>query len=511
MITITRRFLHTSRASPAKFALDPNYKFKCGLEIHTQLKTKHKLFSLSRTSFNADPNTNISYFDCGLPGTQPKLNPEALYLALKAAVAFNCDIQPQSSFDRKHYFYPDQPLGYQITQHYHPLAKGGYLEINKQFDGIKEKSKIIEIEQIQIEQDTGKTNYRKFDKSIKIDLNRSNMPLVELVTKPDFEDLAQVNAFVRKYQALVKHLDICSGELETGAMRVDVNISVNNFPRVEIKNLKSHGDIQDALKFEYNRQVSAIKADERIVQETRGWTGKETISLRTKEDATDYRYVPDSELPQIYLDSSISTDIRNTFQELPEQILKKLTSLPYKLELKYAKFLIDNLGFLNYYYDLFTSVVTEASMPVKTVNNRFINEFMGAFTKVDLKIDLNAVSSRSLSELILKVCNNQITLPSAKLLLLKMIQDPKLSLEPIDDLIDKFDLGKPEGVSDLDMDEAIQEICHEIIQNNPDVVKKIRNGQKNSMKFLVGLAMRETQGKVDARVFGEKFKSLLVD
>lgn len=499
------RTLH-SGAKRAKFALDPHYKFKCGLEIHTQLKTKYKLFSLSPTSFNAEPNTNISYFDCGLPGTQPKLNPEALYLALKAAVAFNSEIQPQSSFDRKHYFYPDQPLGYQITQHYHPVAKGGYLELNKRFDGIKEESKVIEVEQIQIEQDTGKTNYSIFDKSIKIDLNRSNMPLIEVVTRPDFDDLVQVNAFVRKYQALVKHLDICSGELDTGAMRVDVNVSVNGLPRVEIKNLKSHGDIQDALRFEYSRQVDALKNDIPIVQETRGWTGKETVSLRSKEDATDYRYVPDSELPQIYLDSSISLDIKSSITELPEDILQKLTTSPYKLELKYAKFLVDNLDHLNYYYELFNSIVIEASMPVKTVNNWFINEFMGAFTKLDRKIDLAVVSSASLSELILRVCNNELTKPSAKILLFKMIQEP--SNELVSELIEKYDLGKPEGVSDQDMEEAIAEICEEIIQNNPDVMEKIRNGQKNSIKFLVGLAMKETQGKVDARVFQEKFKEL---
>ena len=178
-----------------KFSYNPNYKFKCGLEIHTQLKTKYKLFSLSPTSYNEPPNTKLSYFDVGLPGTQPLLNPEALLLALKASVALNCDIQLYSSFDRKHYFYADQPLGYQITQHYYPLAKNGYVQLNK-FDDMPDK--VISLEQVQLEQDTGKTvNY---DDRINVDLNRANTPLIEVVTKPDFENIDQVQAFVRKYQ-----------------------------------------------------------------------------------------------------------------------------------------------------------------------------------------------------------------------------------------------------------------------------------------------------------------------
>ncbi|KAG2735686.1 hypothetical protein G9P44_001900 [Scheffersomyces stipitis] len=497
------RLFHTSSTWLNKFKLDPNYKFKCGIEIHTQLKTKYKLFSLSPTSFYSTPNSKVSYFDCGLPGTQPKLESRSIL-----AVALDCEIQQNSSFDRKHYFYPDQPLGYQITQHYHPIAKNGFLELNSKFDEIKNSSKKINIEQIQIEQDTGKTTYDKFDKSVKVDYNRSNMPLIELVTKPDFEDLQQVRAFVKKYQTMVRHLDICTGDLETGAIRIDVNVSVNGNPRVEIKNLGSNSDIQDALKYEYTRQVDSIKNNEKIIQETRGWTGTKTVSLRLKEDAVDYRYVPDSELPFINLSPTIASDIKESLPELPEQILQKLTSKPYNLELKYARFLTENRDTLNYYFQLFKSVA-DRHHSGKLANNWFIHEFLGAFTKINVKVDLDILPANFLADLVLQVAEKNISTTSARLLLLQIIQTPEDKGKPIQDLIVQYDLGSPVDMSTEDLNDAVSDICSEIISNNADVVERIKKGQKNSIKFLIGLAMKETQGKVNAKTFSEKFNELL--
>jgi len=496
---IAIRQAHTRLGTVKKFAIDPLFKLKCGLEIHTQLQTKYKLFSLSPSDFHAKPNTNVSFFDSGLPGTQPKLNPEALYLALKTAVALNSNIQLQSSFDRKHYFYPDQPLGYQITQHYHPIAKGGFVELNR-LDGIN-KDKVINLEQIQIEQDTGRTNYDKHDKSINVDLNRANTPLIELVTKPDFETLDEVRAFVKKYQTLVKHLGICSGELETGAIRVDVNVSINDQPRVEIKNLGSNGEIQDAIKFEYTRQVNEVKQNRPIIQETRGWNGNETVSKRRKENAVDYRYVPDSELPLIHLHESIADDIRNSLPALPDKIIKSLVEPPYKLELKYARFLIENQEILSYYYKLFDVVGAAA-------NKWLINELMAAFSKMNVKLDLSLIPPSKLSELIAKVNNNEISLTSARLIMYEIVQNPANSQKSIDELVEELDLAKPQ-VSQEDLNEAIEEVCRDIMANNGDVVTKILNGNKKSIKYLVGLAMRETQGKVSAKEFERKFQQLI--
>lgn len=507
---IYKRCIHSSGKLLAKnFKPDSNYKLKCGLEIHTQLKTKYKLFSLSLTSFNSAPNSKVSYFDCGLPGTLPKLNPEALYLALKTAVALNCEVQSLSIFDRKHYFYPDQPQGYQITQHFHPIARDGYFDLNSEFDEIEEPHKRINIEQIQIEQDTGKTNYDKFDKLIKIDLNRSNIPLIELVTKPDFENIAQIKSFIRKYQSLVKHLDICTGDLETGAIRIDVNISINGGNRVEIKNLGSTSEITNALKYEYQRQIDLVKLGSQVSQETRGWDGKETVRLRSKENAFDYRYFPDAELPVINLDPNISQQIRDTLPEFPETIIKKLVADPYNLEVKHAKFFIDNEELLDYYFALFKIVVVESNLSYKQANNWLVHELVGAFSKSDIPLDLSLIPPSKLGELIIMISNDEITTTSAKLLLTQLVKIPEDKDLTILELIEKYDLGTIKDISQIELDNAVEEVCADIIENNPDVVEKIINGKANSIKYLIGLAMRETQGKVNSKIFEEKFNELI--
>lgn len=501
-IMILRHF-HTSLKR--SFKLDPNFKFKCGLEIHTQLKTKYKLFSLSETSFNELPNTKISHFDIGLPGTQPKLNPEALYLALKLATALNFDIKLKSKFDRKHYFYPDQPLGYQITQYFDPVAVNGSLDLYKSYDDIDEDMKTIHLRQIQLEQDTGKINYNDFENEIKLDFNRANIPLIELITEPDFENLTQVKQFIKKYHLLVKYLDICTGDLETGAMRVDVNLSVNNGNRVEIKNLGSSGEIQEALMFEYNRQVKELKNGVVIEQETRGWDGETTIKLRSKEDAVDYRYFPDPELPIIYLDKNIKQDISNQLPMLPDQLIQRLLNEPYNLEMRHAKFLIHNTDILQYYQSLFEKTVTHNHGSPKLVNNWLIHELMGSFNKLNIPFDIRLILVDSLSQIILKVEKGDLTSTAGKTLLLELIKAPN---EEVDNLIEKLDLALPQ-VSEEDLNDAVEELCHEIIENNQDVVDKIKSGKTKSINYLLGLAMKETQGKVNSKIFLETLKNMI--
>lgn len=487
---------------------EPGYAFKCGLEIHTQLKTKHKLFSLSK-NIQASPNTTASYFDNGLPGTIPRLNPEALLLAVRAASAVGAQINEVSSFDRKHYFYLDQPLGYQITQHFRPLAKGGSLQLTKEFDGIRE-DKVIRIEQIQLEQDTAKLNYNTFDGTVAIDHNRANVPLIELVTRPDFDHLDQVRAFVKKYLSLMTHLNVCSGDMENGALRCDVNVSVAGGNRVEIKNLGSTSEIVAAVKHEYKRQVDQLKeSEEPIQQETRGWNGKETVRARSKEDAVDYRYFPDIELPLVYLDSLIYQDMRSSLPEFPEQTMQKLMKNPCNLELKHARFLVDNADLLEYYRDLHRIVTTENGYPAKTVNNWLMHEFMGAFHKLELPVDLTALPSEKLAALILMVLKDEITVTSAKLLLAQVIQTPDHELS-IPELVEKYDLGTPSGVTGSELAIAVEEICLDIMKENPEVVEKIKNGKPKSINFLIGRAMKETQGKVDSKLFEEMFKKLLL-
>lgn len=493
-----------------KWRTEPGFSFKCGLEIHTQLQTRQKLFSASKNNPLAPPNTNASYFDVALPGTFPTLNPEALLLALKAATVLKCNVNAVSAFDRKHYFYLDQPLGYQITQHFRPLAQGGHLDLHSEFDEVM-APKRIRIEQIQLEQDTAKLNYNEYDAQVSVDYNRACVPLIELVTKPDFDHLLQVRAFVKKYITIMSHFGICSGDLENGALRCDVNVSVQGGNRVEIKNLGSTSEITAAAMHEYTRQVDILKSspEAKIPQETRSWNGTETVRTRSKEDAVDYRYFPDMELARIHVDPKITHEIAHTLAELPDEIMRKLMSEPYLLEKKHARFLVDSKPYLEYYQRLHELHGVQKGAVPKFANNWFFHELIGTFKKFDLPVDLHVIPPEKLADLLHLILKNAISNTSAKLILSSMIQSPDLRRLTVPQLVEHFDLASVDA-SEADLSVAVEEICHEVIAENADVVQKVRQGKHKSIKFLVGQAMKITQGKVEATQFQETFKRLLL-
>lgn len=449
---------------------------------------------MTPTSFNAPPNTKVSYFDMGLPGTQPQLNPEALLLALKLSVALSCHINQYSRFDRKHYFYYDQPLGYQITQYYHPLSNNGRLVLNKQFDGI---DKVIPIHQIQLEQDTGKLNYNDFDNTIKLDLNRANIPLVEVITEPEFNAWIEIKLFLKKYQNLVKYLNICTGDLETGSIRVDVNVSINNGNRVEIKNLGSTGEIHDALKFEYNRQIQQLENGSLIPQETRGWANGETIRLRSKEDAIDYRYLPDSELPLINLHKDIHLQIKQSMMELPDDVLMKLVSEPYSLELKHARFLLDNDRLLQFYLKVCAIKRDE----FKVVNNWIFHELLAILKQKNISVHEFVLDPKHLVTIIYKVKQRKITSKSAKIILNELLEDLLASVDVIINL-------KRLKVTKI-TDQELTLVCKAVIDNNKDTVNKIKEGKSQSLNYLLGLCMRATNGNVEPKILTTKLSELI--
>lgn len=506
MLRYSQRSFSTSRVIRKKYQLTPGFDLKCGLEIHSQLDTTYKLFALSKTSFQSNPNTKISYFDAALPGTQPKLNLEPLLFALKVAKALNSKINTHSTFDRKHYFYGDQPLGYQITQHYQPYSKGGFMKLFPH-DGVANE-KTINIEQIQIEQDTGKSVYTESESEAfsKIDLNRTNTPLIELVTQPDFTNPEEIRTFIKKYQNLVRHLEICTGDLETGAMRVDVNISVNNGNRVELKNLSTTSAVINAVKYEYQRQVKMNKEGEKVIQETRGWDGNKTVRLRTKEAALDYRYMPDPELPPVILESEISKKLR--LPKLPDELLTELRNEPYNLSLKDATILIHDLQLLRYYFELFQKTVVTATTPVgnKLPGNWLIHELLGGFTKLNVPFDSELITVDKLSELLFAIDSDKITNSSAKLLLQHLMNNTEDSQRPVLELINEFDLGKQERVDTNEIDTIVQEI----LSQHTNIVKDLQNGKKlNSINFLIGQCMRQSQGKIKSDIFEQRLKELI--
>ncbi|OBA29039.1 hypothetical protein HANVADRAFT_20375, partial [Hanseniaspora valbyensis NRRL Y-1626] len=323
------------------FKILPEYKLKCGLEIHTQLSTSKKLFSNSKNDpFMAmnTPNMNISPFDISLPGTQPIFNYETLLYALKLASYLKFkDINLESKFDRKHYFYQDNPQGYQITQKFEPLGHKGTLLLSSLIDGVSQ-DKQITISTLQLEQDTGKSLVRagetKLDNGIiEIDLNRNNVPLIELVTEPDFQSIEEVTAFLLKYRKIVRFLGICNGDMEQGTLRCDVNVNVNDHCLVELKNLPTTSSITHAIQYEYMRQVENLKKGDKGVKETRNWDGEKTVAIRDKNMTVDYRFMPDNELKPLKISTKLIKQIEAKIPFDIDTEIIKLISEPFNLSL----------------------------------------------------------------------------------------------------------------------------------------------------------------------------------
>ncbi|GME73062.1 unnamed protein product [[Candida] boidinii] len=496
-------------------------KLKCGLEIHSQLNTKKKLFSLSSTpNLSTPPNTTVSFFDLGLPGTQPKLNLEAVLFAVKTSIALNCRINPCFTFDRKHYFYGDQPLGYQITQHYNPIAKDGFLELSPKYDGAELKEPCrIRIEQLQLEQDTGKSIYKLNNGTSQIDFNRADVPLIEMVTKPDFQNIDQVKAFIKKFQYTLKNLGVCTGELETGAMRVDVNISVDDNARIEMKNLPTTSAVTHAIRYEYKRQCKILDQGGKISQqETRGWDGKMTVKLRSKEGAIEYRYMPDPELNNIKL--NIDDLVRNIKPNMPKTIderLEVLLASPYNLKLRDANILVSNEELLEYYNELYELTVIKGKVSKNPIN-WLTHELMGCLSRSNKEFNKDLIKVDKLSELIIandaKIINNNNT----KLLLLHLINNPQDQNEPISKLIKEYDLANgqqsdgnstSDNKSGDDNSELVGIVCN-VIKDNGKVVDEIKEkGKIKKINFLIGQCMRSSGGKCDPSTFERLIKKEL--
>lgn len=529
--------LHLGR----KLSTQVPYELTCGLEIHTKLNTKSKLFSRSTNDpfeYISKPNSHTSYFDIALPGTQPVLNYEAVLFATKLALSLKSEVNLNSQFDRKHYFYGDQPQGYQITQHYHPFSKGGHLSLSKEFDGIDQDSKEIKIIQLQIEQDTGRSlylhqsEYNGKDETL-IDFNRTNVPLIELVTEPDFHDIKQVKAFIKKFQNLVRQLKISTGDLESGSIRVDVNVSVNEHPRVELKNLPNTSSIIDAIRYEYDRQVNVLKnglpvSGGRV--ETRGWNGDSTILLRSKESAVDYRYMADPELPLITLDADVLKQVKSTLTKSADEYIKELMAGPYFLTMKDAKILTiqnefndlyNNEELKRYYIEAFhiyeNNNIQNGKVNPKNVVSWLLHEFLGDLKKLEIplaKLSNSFLTPKKFAEFLTIMHNGDISNSSGKLLLFHILKEFKnagyVANDELDyrSLIDKHDLAAAKEIDYQDLENGCRAVINEA--NNPKLIEGIKSGKKkNSIKYLVGLGMRKYQGKIGAEELETMFKHIL--
>ena len=458
------------------------YKPVVGLEIHVELLTKSKAFCGCASLYGASPNTIVCSACLGLPGTLPVLNERVVDQAIKAALYLNCNIEQNSSFDRKNYTYPDLVKGYQITQYYHPIATGGYLDID-----VNGETKRIGISRIHIEEDVGKTIYK--DEEILLDFNRSGVPLIEIVTEPNFASTQEVSQFLKKLRRILLHGSISDCKLEEGSMRVDVNtsISLNGLPGVktEIKNLNSFKNIELAIEAEIKRQTSILKKGKKIREQTLKWDEElNGLSvMRDKVGSDEYMYFPEYDLPPIHLDHYYLQRIKETLPKKPSEIQQELEDMGLREEQVQA--LIDAKQFLTYYQKC-----------LKIYNNpeRIFNLLRGDVTRM-LKEQSSdfaqiTVDPYHICELTKMVEAEIIPQVASKKILRKMFdtnESPKIIAEQL-------------NLFSIKDNSTIKKTIEKVIVSQPEAVKDYLKGKEKALGFIMGAIMRETRGRVNPQM-----------
>ncbi|MGC8820050.1 MAG: Asp-tRNA(Asn)/Glu-tRNA(Gln) amidotransferase subunit GatB [Fervidobacterium sp.] len=475
--------------------VENRYKPVIGLEIHVQLNTKTKAFcNCSADVFDLEPNTSICPVCTGQPGALPVPSKEMYELGIKLAIALNCKVNEYTRFDRKNYFYPDLPKGYQITQFFHPLAENGYLEVN---------GKNIRIRRIHLEEDAGKLlhsgdSITEAEYSL-VDMNRCGIPLAEIVTEPDIESPEEARIFMEKLRTLLRYIGVNSGDMEKGAMRCDANISVidtltgKQSNKVEVKNMNSFKFVEKALEFEYERIVSLMEKGEEVERETRGWNlaTKSTVSMRSKEEAHDYRYFPEPDIPPIILKREYIEKISQTLPELPDERLKRFVK-DYNLSEKEAWIIVEDKEIA----DFFEEVASRTNAPKESAN-WFLTELFRLYSEYGRdKVQIDAESFVELFELI---NNGTISRNIAK----EVFTEAALTGKKPNQIVDE------KGLKQVDDYSLIEEIAKRVIESNPQQVESFKKGKEGLFGFFVGQVMKETRGKANPKVVNEILDKLL--
>lgn len=476
-----------------------------GLEVHCQLKTKSKVFCRCPNRESEEPNVDICPICTGQPGVLPKLNKKALEAALKVALALNCKIAPVSEFARKHYFYPDLPKNFQISQYNFPLGENGFLLINNEG-----KEKIIRIQRVHLEEDTAKLLHSPDGEYSLVDFNRAGSPLLEIVTAPDINSPAEAKFFVQQLQILLRYLGVSDADMEKGHLRVDANISLKKAnekklgTKTEIKNLNSFRALERALAYEIERQREILEEGGKIIQETRGWneSKQKTIPQRFKEEVSDYRYFREPDLPLIKIDSHWVLEIRKGIGELPWE-KKQRFETEYQLNPADSFLLIADLEVA----DFFEATVSELSSWVKTSGIKNISIFQlakiaSSWIKTEIFKFLNEkkitisqlnLTPENFAEFLTLILKGTISQLSAKKIFQKMIEegkDPSVILEE-------------EGLHLISDTETLESLAKEVIKENPKAVEDYKKGKTEALKFLVGQIMKKTKGAADPKLAAE--------
>ncbi len=457
-----------------------------GLEIHAQLATKSKIFSGASTEFGSDPNTQACAVDLGFPGVLPVLNAEAVNMAVKFGVAIDAEITRLSVFARKNYFYPDLPKGYQISQFELPIVGRGQITISPE-EGV---SKVIGVTRAHLEEDAGKSLHEEFADQTGIDLNRAGTPLLEIVSEPDMRSAIEAVVYARKIHALVQYLEICDGNMQEGSFRCDANVSVRPRgqqelgTRAELKNINSFRFLERAINYEIERQIDLIEDGGTVVQETRLYDADrhETRSMRSKEEANDYRYFPDPDLLPVKVSDEDIEYIRASLPELPEQKRQRYIS-----ELKLSEYNAEVLTGSRETADFFEQVLALLPDQANQIANWILGDLTGALNKADIGITQSPISPDLLSGLIARISDNTISGKIAKQVFEAMWQGEGSA----DDII------AARGLKQITDTGAIELIIDEVIAANPDQVEQFRAGKEKVLGFFVGQTMKQSKGKAN--------------
>ena len=467
-----------------------------GLEVHVQLSTKTKLFSGASTTFGAEPNTHVDLIDLGLPGVLPVVNKEAFRKAIRFGLATNAIINQVSMFDRKNYFYPDLPKGYQITQMERPIVGEGSISIN--VDGVE---KVINITRAHLEEDAGKSIHDLFDGETGVDLNRAGTPLLEIVSEPEISNAKEAVAYFKAIHQLVTFLDICDGNMSQGSMRCDVNVSVKKVgdtvlgTRAEIKNINSFKFIERAIHFEVARQIKLLEKGESIVQETRLYDSvkNETRSMRSKEAANDYRYFPEPDLLPVVISDNELEEIKSTLPELPKQ--KEIRFInEHNLEESEAKILASSKAMANLFED-----ASEKTKDSSLIAKWLVGDVSALLNKDNISIEESKLSSINFAKLIERISDNTISGKIAK----SVLEEVWISGNDIDAIIEE------KGLVQIQDESILEDIAKKIIDANPDQVNAYKGGKDRLFGFFVGQVMKETQGKANPKSVNDILKRFL--
>ncbi len=477
-----------------------SYKPTIGLEIHSELLTQTKMFcDCNNDPLEIKPNVNICPICLGHPGTLPKINKEAVDLVIKTGLALNCKINKFSKFDRKNYFYPDLPKAYQISQYDKPLCFDGYLILPS-------NGKKVRITRIHLEEDTGRLAHSVDGKHSLVDFNRAGVPLMELVTEPDIANADEAVEFAREFQLILRSLKASDADMEKGHMRVEVNISIAKEgkplgTKVEIKNLNSFRAVFGSIGCEIQRQEEELEGGKKIAQETRGWDDvkQRTISQRLKEEAHDYRYFPEPDLPPMIFDDQYINEIKNSISELPEQKRKRFSS-DYNLSDTQIELLISDVNFS----DFFEKSVSELKeLDIKgnpeTIYNYLTSDIKGIESDKKINLNQSKLEPKHLAQIVYLLSSDKISSRVAKDVLAKSFETG----ESPDNII------KEEGLLQVSNENELELAIKEVIEKNDKVCDDYKNGKENALQFLVGQAMAKTRGKANPKVVKELLMKLL--